>query len=50
METIKAKKFNFKELVEANKESLLQDKEALEKIEKKIEDKAIQNDKKLVRS
>lgn len=40
------KKLNFKELVAQNKQLLLKDKEALELIEKKIEDKALKNDRK----
>ncbi|WP_017753504.1 FbpB family small basic protein [Calidifontibacillus oryziterrae] len=35
------RKLNFKELVAENKEQLLKDKEAMEKIEKRIEEKAI---------
>lgn len=40
------KKLHIKELIAENKQLLLNDKKAMEKIEKKIEDKALQNLKK----
>ncbi|RZT15490.1 FbpB family small basic protein [Fictibacillus sp. BK138] len=39
-------KYNFKELVDRNKEMILKDKEYLEQIEKKLEDKHLIENKK----
>lgn len=40
-----SKKLSFKELVAVNKQLLLNDKKAMEDIEKKIEEKALQTSK-----
>lgn len=41
-----SKKLSFKELVAENKQLLLNDKKAMEEIEKRIEEKALQTTKK----